>query len=545
MTARQFEEFDKTAANYVPLSPLSFLSRTRDVYGDREAITYGQRRYTWRETHDRAARLASGLIGAGVRPGDVVTMVAANTPEMVEAHFGVPMAGAVLNTVNTRLDAETVAYILGHAQTRVLITDTQFSPMVKAALEMTEANGITVVDIVDQQADPVPGAGRRLGETDYEALLAGGSPGYAWSLPDDEWNAISLNYTSGTSGRPKGVVYHHRGSYLMTMGTISGWALPPHPRYLYTVPMFHCNGWGHAWTMAACAGAIVCTRTVSAKVIFDSVADHGITHFGAAPVVLGMLVNAPESERREIGRTVQVMTAGAPPAAAILEKMKALGFDVLQVYGLTETFGHVVQCAWRDEWNDLPAAEQAGIKARQGVRFPGTEEIRVVDVKTRKPVPHDGQTQGEIVIRSNTVMKGYLHDREATRAAFEGGVFRSGDIAVVHPDGYVEVRDRLKDVIISGGENISSVEVEGVIYRHPAVAVAAVVARPDEKWGETPCAFVELKPGEAASEEDIIAHCRAHLAGFKCPRSVVFGELPKTATGKIQKFVLRQRAREL
>lgn len=545
MSRQNFKGMERAAANYVPLSPLSFLARSRDVFGDREAVIYGARRYSWRQFHDRCAQLAGSLRALDVEPGDVVSVIAANTPEMVEAHFGVPMAGAVLNTVNHRLDPETIAYILDHAGTRVLITDTQFSGAVKEALALMDRRDLEVIDIVDRQATEMSGGGERLGRTDYEALLEGAPADGDWTLPNDEWDAIALNYTSGTSGRPKGVVYHHRGSYLMALGTIAGWDLPTHPRYLYTVPMFHCNGWGHAWTMAACAGTIVCNRTISADAIFDAVAEHSITHFGAAPVVLGMLVNAPEDQQRDINHSVKVMTAGAPPPAAILEKMKALGFDVLQVYGLTETFGHVVECVWQNEWDQLPASEQAAIKARQGVRFPVTEQVHVVNVVTREPVPADGKTEGEIVIRGNTVMKGYYRDPEATAAAFAEGFFRSGDIAIVHPDGYVEIKDRLKDVIISGGENISSVEVENVIYQHPAVSVAAVVARPSEKWGETPCAFIELKPGSTATDEDIIAHCRARLAGFKTPKTVIFGELPKTATGKIQKFVLRQRARDL
>ena len=486
-------------------------------------------------------RLASGLESLGIGKGDVVTVIAANTPEMVEAHFGVPMTGAVLNTMNVRLDPETIAYILDHAETSVLITDTQFAPAVKAALEMADRSDIQIVDIVDEQMPD----GERLGAMTYEELLEKGTADRAITLPGDEWDAIALNYTSGTSGRPKGVVYHHRGSYLMTMGTIAGWELPAHPRYLYTVPMFHCNGWGHAWTMAAVAGTIVCIRDLQPKAIFNALADNNIDHFGGAPVILGMLVNAPEEDRRSFDKTIKVMTAGAPPAAAVLAKTKELGMDVLQVYGLTETYGHVIECVWQNQWDDLPDADQAAFKARQGVRFPMTEEVSVVDLSSRERVPADGESQGEIVIRGNTVMKGYFKNQDATDEAFEGGAFRSGDIAVVHPNGYVEVKDRLKDVIISGGENISSVEVEGIIYQHPAVSVAAVVARPDEKWGETPCAFVELKEGATATEEEVIAHCRSLIAGFKCPKKVVFGELPKTATGKIQKFVLRQTAKEL
>jgi len=544
MPADRFAGLDAVRANHTALTPLSFLLRCRDVFGDLDAVIYGTRRYTWRDLYDRSARLAGALRGAGIGKNDVVSVIAANTPEMVEAHFGVPMSGAVLNTINTRLDAETIAYILDHAETKLLITDTQLAPSVKAALDQLGDHDIRIIDIDDLQ---VAGAnnGERLGEMDYEAFLNTADDSAIWDMPDDEWDAITLNYTSGTSGRPKGVVYHHRGSYLMALGTIAGWALPAHPRYLYTVPLFHCNGWGHAWTMAACGGTIICNRAVSAKAIFDAIVDHKVTHFGGAPVVLGMLVNAPEDERREITHPVKVMTAGAPPPAAIIEKCSALGMEVLQVYGLTETFGHVVECVWRDDWNDLPLAEQATIKARQGVRFPVTEEVRVVDVASREPVPADGETQGEITVRGNTVMKGYFRDPEATAAAFADGAFRSGDIAVVHPNGYIEIKDRLKDVIISGGENISSVEVEGVIYKHPSVAVAAVVARPDEKWGETPCAFIELKPGTTATDAEIIAHCREHMAGFKAPKTVIFEELPKTATGKIQKFALRERARGL
>ena len=535
----------RSDANHVPLSPLSFLARSRDIFGSREAVVYGSRTYTWREVHARASRLARGLRTLGVRSGDVVSVIAANTPEMVEAHFGVPMSGAVLNTINARLDAGTIAYILDHAETRVLITDSHFSAAVKEAIARTNHRDMVVVDIVDVQADAPENNGERLGAIDYESLLEAGTGDLDGALPADEWDAIALNYTSGTSGRPKGVVYHHRGSYLMALGTIAGWGLPHHPCYLYTVPMFHCNGWGHAWTMAACAGTIVCIRTITAKAIFDALADNGVTHFGAAPVVLGMLVNASADERRPLDQPVKVMTAGAPPAAAILETTKRLGFDVLQVYGLTETYGHVVECIWQSEWDALPAAEQAIIKARQGVRFPMVEDVSVVDVDSRRPVPANGRSEGEITIRANTVMKGYFRDPEATAAAFAGGAFRSGDIAVVHPNGYIEIKDRLKDVIISGGENISSVEVESAIYRHPAVAVVAVVARPDEKWGETPCAFVELKPGEHASAEEIVDHCRTRLAGFKVPKRVEFGELPKTATGKIQKFLLREKARNL
>ncbi|MEM7226793.1 MAG: AMP-binding protein [Pseudomonadota bacterium] len=537
---------ERQSANFTALSPLSFLRRCRDVYPERPALIYGARRYSWADVHERAARLASALAGQGVGRGETVAIIAANTPELFEAHFGVPMAGAVLNTINTRLDAETIAYILEHGEAKLLLADTQYSPVIKDALARLGGKAPPVVDIVDGDAVFKPGEGERLGALDYEGLLALGDPEQVPApLPANEWDTITLSYTSGTSGRPKGVLYHHRGAYLMTMGTIAGWGLPPHPTYLYTVPMFHCNGWGHAWTMAALAGTVICCRYITARNIFEAIAEHKVSHFGGAPVVLSMLINAPEEERRAIDHPVRVMTAGAPPPAAVLEKTRALGFDVMQVYGLTETFGHVVQCAWQDKWDDLPFSEQAEIAARQGVRFPMIEEAAVIDLESGQPVPADGATIGEIVIRGNTVMKGYHKAPEATAEVFADGWFHSGDLAVVHPDGYMEVKDRLKDIIISGGENISSIEVEGAIYKHPAVALAAVVAKPDEKWGETPCAFVELKDGAEVGEQEIIDFCRSSLAGFKSPKRVCFGELPKTSTGKIEKYKLRQKAREL
>ena len=536
-------DYPPNDANHVPLTPLSFLKRTAQVYPDRTALIYGRRRYSWSDCHRRCLRLAGALKAHGVKKGDVVSILAANTPELFEAHFGVPLAGAVLNTINIRLDADTIAYILDHAETKLLITDSAFAPVVREALALSGRKDIIIIDILDDQAgldshDP-------LGDMDYETFLETGDEACSWELPDDEWQALALNYTSGTSGRPKGVIYHHRGSYLMTMGTVLGWGLSGHPVYLYTVPMFHCNGWGHAWTMAALAGTVVCCRMVNAATIFDAIETHGISHMGGAPIVLSMLVNAPEEERRDISHPVKIMTAGAPPPAAILEKIGDLGMEVMQVYGLTETYGHVVQCAWQEEWDSLPHEEQANLKARQGVGFPMTEDVRVVDPETGQDVPRDGKSMGEILIRGNTVMKGYLKNRQATEEAFDSGWFHSGDLAVVHDNGYLEIRDRMKDIIISGGENISSVEVEGVLYRHASVAFAAVVARPDEKWGESPCAFIELKPGMTTSEEEILTHCRSHLAGFKIPKTVRFGDLPKTATGKIQKFKLREQARNL
>lgn len=535
MSAQSFECMEQVPANYIPLTPLSFIRRTADIFAEREAVIYGQRRYTWKETYQRVRRLASALQARGIQRGDTVSLIAANTPELFEAHFGVPMAGAVLNTINVRLDPETIRYILDHGEAKAVITDTQFAPSVKQALAQL-GRDVLVIDIDDPQG---PG-GEALGSLNYEALLAEGDPEFNWSMPENEWQALTLNYTSGTSGRPKGVIYHHRGSYLMSMGTVAAWQLPQHPRYLYTVPMFHCNGWGHAWTMTLLAGTIICCRAITAKAVFDAVADYKVTHFGGAPVVLGMIINAPEEERRQFSHPVKVMTAGAPPPAAVLEKTQALGFDVMQVYGLTETYGHVSYCLWREEWDELSFEEQAEIKAWQGVTFPMNEELAILNLENGEPVPRDGETPGEIAIRGNTVMKGYFKDPDATATAFKDGWFHSGDLAVWRENGYIQIKDRLKDVIISGGENVSSVEVENVLYKHPAVLAAAVVAKPDDKWGEVPCAFVELKPGENPSEADIIAFCRERLAGFKTPKAVVFGELPKTATGKIQKFKLRQ-----
>ena len=543
MTANIFEDgFAPNPANFVPLSPLSFLKRTATIYPSREALVYGNRRYNWTQVQERCTRLASALSKRGFAKGATVTLVTANTPEMFECHFGVPMAQAVLNTVNVRLDPDTLAYIFDHAETKVLLVDGQFAPSVRRALELCENRDMLIVDVLDDQSG-LPED--RLGQLSYEELLAEGDADFAWSLPDDEWQALALNYTSGTSGRPKGVIYHHRGSYLMTMGTVMGWQLPKHPRYLYTVPMFHCNGWGHAWTMTALAGTVFCNRNVAAKPIFDAIADHKISHFGGAPIVLSMLVNASEDERRSFDHHVEVMTAGAPPPAAVLAGVEKLGMNVMQVYGLTETYGHVIQSEWQAQWDDEPFERKAELKARQGVTFPMNEEIDVVDQESGQSVAWDGESMGEILIRGNTVMKGYLKNPDASAEAFDGGWYHSGDIAVRHPDGYIEVKDRLKDIIISGGENISSVEVEGVLHKHPAVALAAVVARPDEKWGEHPAAFIELKDGASATADEIIDFCRQHLAGFKRPKTVVFGELPKTATGKIQKFELRKAAKAM
>jgi len=536
---QHYQELAKNKANYIPLSPLSFIARTADIFGERTAIIYEDRHYSWQQVYDRSRALASALTNRGLGLGDTVSIIAANTPEMYEAHFGVPMAGCVLNTINTRLEAETIAYILADSDSKLLIADTAFHGTVTAALDRLD-HAIEVIDIRDAAMGDLP----PIGATDYEEFIATGHPGFDWHLPKDEWQALTLSYTSGTSGRPKGVVYHHRGSYLMSFGTVAAWQLGQHPTYLYTVPMFHCNGWGHAWTMALMAAKVVLTRTITATEIFKLIDAHDITHFGGAPIVLGMLVNAPESERPDMsGRSIKVMTAGAPPPASILEKLAAMGFAVMQVYGLTETYGHVSQCVWREEWDALPFDEQAELQSWQGVTLPMNEEIAVIDSATGNYVPRDGTTQGEVVIRGNTVMKGYYKNPEANKDAIRNGWFYSGDAAVWHDNGYIQIKDRLKDVIISGGENISSVEVEGYLYRHPMIAAAAVVAKPDEKWGEVPCAFVELKAGAALSADELSDWCRDQMAGFKRPKSFVFGELPKTATGKIQKFILRDRAR--
>ncbi len=529
--------------NHVPLSPISILARASDAYPNHDAIVYGDRRYTWKQVARRCHGLASGLRALGISRGDTVSIFAANTPELMEAHYGVPMSGGVLNAINVRLDPATIAYILEHGDSQVLITDTAYSGVVQPALQAMK-NPPQVIDIVDHQFTAPEGGGERLGRMTYEELLDQGNPDFHWELPASEWDALTLNYTSGTSGRPKGVVYHHRGAYLMAMGTITAWRIPKHPIYLYTVPLFHCNGWGHIWSMGLMGGTFIGNRTISAEGIFQSIRDYRVSHFGAAPIILSMLASTPPEQQFRPDYTVEVMTAGAPPPSQVLEQTAALGMNVTHVYGLTETYGHVVFCDWHPEWDQLSVAEQARIKARQGIRFPMMESVRVVNTENGLEVPADGMTMGEVMLRGNPVMKGYYKHPEATHEAFRDGWFHSGDLAVVHADGYIEVKDRLKDIIISGGENISSIEVESVLYRHPQVAAAAVVAILDEKWGETPCAFVELRPGAEVDAEEIIRFCRAHLAGFKRPRRVVFMELPKTSTGKIQKFTLREHIRQ-
>ena len=544
MTHAHYEAFTKSSANYQPLTPLSFLVRTKDVFPQRLSVIYGRKRYHWAETYARCVRLASALAKNGVGLGDTVSVLALNTPELFEAHFGVNMAGAVLNAINVRLDADTVGYILAFGEAKVIITDTPFSAMVKEALALSGRDDILVIDIVDSEVENLPHGGERLGAMTYEEFLASGDPDFNWQMPQDEWQAMALNFTSGSTGRPKGVVYHHRGAYLMASGTVMSWPLPLHPVYMSIVPMFHCNGWGHAWTITAMAGTFVCCRNIVARDMYRLIADHKVTHFGGAPIVLSLLINAKDDEKRSFDHVVNTYTAGAPPPASVLSAIKRLGFHVTHVYGLTETYGHVTECAWQEEWADFSTDEQARMQSRQGVALSSMEPVNVIDPETGQPVPRDGKTIGEIVMRGNCVMKGYFKNPQATAEAFKGGYFNSGDLAVIHPSNYVEIKDRLKDIIISGGENISSVEVESVLARHPKVMLAAVVAKPDEKWGETPAAFIELKSGESATEEEIIAFCREHIAGFKCPKSVYFEELPKTATGKIQKFELRARLRK-
>tara|TARA_B000000532_G_scaffold237927_1_gene225765 strand:+ start:92 stop:1708 length:1617 start_codon:yes stop_codon:yes gene_type:complete len=529
---------DKNEANYIPLTPLTFLKRAKDIYPDYEAVIYEDRKYSWTEVYKRTVKFASALTKIGIKKGDTVSFLAFNTPEIFEGHYSVPMTGAVLNTINIRLDAKTIAYILNHSDAKVLVVDRQLHGEVNKALK-TLNKKIIIIDIVDKFADQ--SKCEKIGELEYESFLNTGDENFDWKMPEDEWQAISLSYTSGTTGNPKGVVYHHRGSYLMSTGSAVAWNMPNRLNFLTIVPMFHCNGWGYPWTVPMLNGRTICLRNIDVKKIFELIDKHNITHFGGAPIVLNMITGAPESDRKKLKQKVFVLTAGAPPPSIIFKKMKELGFEVMHVYGLTETYGHVTQCAWNESWSKFDEEKQNEIKARQGVRYPNTEGIAVMDPKTMKEVPKDGKTIGEIMIKGNVVMKGYFKDKDATNKAMDGGWFHSGDLAVMHSDGYVKIQDRSKDIIISGGENISSIEIENTLAKHPSVSIAAVVAKPDDKWGEVPCAFIEMVKDKPVTEKELISFCKETLAGFKVPKQVVFCDLPKTSTGKIQKFELRKK----
>jgi fatty-acyl-CoA synthase len=527
---------EKNAANYTPLTPLSLLARTAHVYPQRAAVLHGERKLTWSEVYARCRRLGSALKAAGVGAGHTVSAMLPNVPAMYEAHFGVAMAGGVLNTLNTRLDAEAIGFMLEHAEAKVLLTDREFSAVVGPALERVR-RPLLVIDV----DDPLYDGGSRVGEIEYEQFIAEGDPQFAWTHPQDEWDAISLNYTSGTTGDPKGVVYHHRGAYLNALSNIVSWGMPQHPVYLWTLPMFHCNGWCFTWTVAAAAGTNVCLRKVEPRSVFDLIRQHRVTHYCGAPIVHSMLINAPDEWKRGIDHQVSCLVAAAAPPAAIIEGMQKMGFDITHVYGLTETYGPAAVCAKHEEWEELSLDQRVELNGRQGVSYHAQEHMTVIDTSTMQPVPWNGETMGEVMFRGNLTMKGYLKNPKATAEAFAGGWFHTGDLGVVQRDGYVKIKDRSKDVIISGGENISSLEVEDVLYRHPAVLAAAVVAKPDPKWGEVPCAFIELKEGASVTEPELIEYCRERLARYKAPRQVVIGALPKTSTGKIQKFVLRER----
>ncbi|MBV1692927.1 MAG: acyl-CoA synthetase [Hyphomicrobiales bacterium] len=537
MAANPYDlHLDRNPANFQSLTPLGFLERTAAIYPDRVAVVHGSLRRTWRDVYERSRRLASALAQRFVGPGDTISCMLANTPEMIEAHFGIPMTGAVIHTINTRLDAPIIAFQLDHANTKVLFTDREFAPVIKAALDIARVKPL-VIDIDDAQ---FPQTGEKLGMRDYEEFIATGDPAFAWRRPADEWEAIALGYTSGTTGNPKGVVTHHRGAALMCYANALAGGLGKFPRYLWTLPMFHCNGWCFPWAITAVAGTHICLRWVRAKAMYDLIVEEKVSHMCGAPIVMSTLLNAPPADKREIAHDVAFITAGAPPPAAVLGAMAAAGFDVTHVYGLTETYGPAAVNEWNSDWDDMAPAEKAALMARQGVRYPALEALTVMDPVTMTQVPADGATLGEVMFRGNIVMKGYLKNPKATEEAFAGGWFHSGDLGVLHPDGYIQLKDRSKDIIISGGENISSIEVEDVLYQHPATAFCAVVAKPDEKWGETPCAFIEVKPGVTRpSADEIIAFCRERLAAYKCPRFVVFQEIPKTSTGKIQKFKLR------
>ena len=533
---------DKNNANYVPLTPLSFLERAKDIYPDYEALIYENRSYTWDQIYKRCTKFASALEKIGIKEGDTISVMAFNTPEIFETHYSVPMTGAVLNTINTRLDAKTVAYIIDHSEAKVLIVDRQLHSVLSKALELAK-NKPLIIDIYDKFADQ--SLLKQIGEKEYEDFLSTGDDNYVWKRPKDEWQAISLSYTTGTTGNPKGVVYHHRGSYLMSTGSAIAWNMPNRLNFLTVVPMFHCNGWGYPWTIPMLNGRTICLRAIDIKKIFELIDKFKITHFGGAPIVLNMITGASESERKKLHHKVYVLTAGAPPPSIIFKKMEALGFEVMHVYGLTETYGHILQCAWNESWDSFDEDKKNEIKARQGVRYPNTEDVIVMDPESMKPVPKDAKTIGEIMIKGNIVMKGYFRDKDATDKAMSHGWFHSGDLAVVNPDGYIKIKDRSKDIIISGGENISSIEIENTLSKHPSVSIAAVVAKPDEKWGEVPCAFIEKVKDKEVSEKELIDFCRETLAGFKIPKKVEFCELPKTSTGKIQKFELRKKAKEI
>ena len=532
------QNLDKNDANFVPLTPLTFLERAKDIYPNYEALVYENRSYTWSDVYRRCTKFASALEKIGIGLGDTVSVMAMNTPEIFEAHYSVPMTGAILNTINVRLDAKTVQYILEHSEAKVFIVDRQFHSVISKVMEQLKNKPI-IIDIQDDFADQ--SLLKKIGEHEYEDFLNTGDDNYIWKRPKDEWQAISLNYTSGTTGNPKGVVYHHRGSYLMSTGSAVAWNMPNRLSFLTIVPMFHCNGWGYPWTIPMLNGKTVCLRNIDVKKIFELIIKHKVTNFGGAPIVLNMITGASEKDRKKLEHKVYVLTAGAPPPSIIFKKMEALGFEVMHVYGLTETYGHVSQCAWNDEWNSLDEDKKNEIKARQGVRYPNTEDIKVMNPENMEPVPQDGKTMGEIMIRGNVVMKGYFKDKAATDKAMNGGWFHSGDLAVAHPDGYIKIQDRSKDIIISGGENISSIEIENTLSKHPAVSIAAVVAKPDEKWGEVPAAFIEKVKDKDVTDKELMDFCRETLAGFKIPKYIEFCELPKTSTGKIQKFELRKK----
>ena len=530
----------KNSANYTPLSPITFLTRTAFVHPQRTSVIHGKRRWTWAETFERCCKLASALSKRGVGKGDTVSILALNIPAIFEAHFGVLMTGAVLNTINVRLESETLANIFEHAETKVLLTDREFSPLIKKTLAKVKRK-ILVIDIDDPETE----SGEYIGELEYEDFLTEGNPDFEAFLPEDDWQAVSLNYTSGTTGIPKGVVYHSRGAYLLSTGNVLAWEMPHRPIYLWTLPMFHCNGWCFPWTITMLAGTHVCLRKVTAKNIYDSIAEHHVTHLCGAPIVMNMIGSAPKEEQRDLPHRVEMMTAAAPPPPTVIARMEEAGFNVTHVYGLTEVYGPSVVCEWQEDWAGKDKLTQAQLKGRQGVRYHVLEGLTVADPDTKEPVPADGETIGEVLMKGNIVMKGYFKNPEETEKAFAGGWFHSGDLGVLHPDGYVELKDRSKDIIISGGENISSVEIENVLYQHKDIAEAAVVARPDNKWGETPCAFVVLKSAASINEKDVIDFCRTKLSGFKIPKTIVFSELPKTSTGKIRKSALREQAKKL